>query len=162
MRMESNGGMILTGKNRRTRTETCPSATSSTTNPTWTYPEVNPSLRGDRPGTNRLSHGMALSGCLLPRVTQYETVGGKIHRASVRPADQIATFVHREFVTKEWVPRHAYKQGDYRSQSKGTVRYELWPQTVCWSLVLLCWILTYIKIPYWQFTFKDNLCHHAV
>jgi hypothetical protein len=31
---ESHGGIILTGKNRRTRRKTCPSATLSTTNPT--------------------------------------------------------------------------------------------------------------------------------
>jgi hypothetical protein len=31
----------------------------STTNPTWTHPESNPGLRGERPVTNRLSHGMA-------------------------------------------------------------------------------------------------------
>jgi hypothetical protein len=32
----------------------------STTNPTWTGPGSNPGLRGDRPATNRLSHGTAL------------------------------------------------------------------------------------------------------
>jgi hypothetical protein len=35
MSMENDGGMILTGKNRRTRRKTCTSATLSTTNPTW-------------------------------------------------------------------------------------------------------------------------------
>jgi hypothetical protein len=40
--------------------KTCPSATLSTTNPTWTDPESNPGLRGERPATNRLSHGTAL------------------------------------------------------------------------------------------------------
>jgi hypothetical protein len=47
--------MILTGENRRT----CPSATSSTTNPMWTDPDANPALSGERPATNRLSHGTA-------------------------------------------------------------------------------------------------------
>ena len=47
--------MKLTGENRRTRRKTCPSATLSTTNPTWT----DPGLRGERPATNRLSHGTA-------------------------------------------------------------------------------------------------------
>jgi hypothetical protein len=32
----------------------------STTNPTWTDPGSNPGLRGERPATNRLSHGTAL------------------------------------------------------------------------------------------------------
>jgi hypothetical protein len=40
--------------------KTRPSATLSSTNPTWTDPGSNPDLRGDRPATNRLSHGTAL------------------------------------------------------------------------------------------------------
>jgi hypothetical protein len=52
--------MKLTGKNRSTRGKTCPSATLSTTNPTWTDPELNPGIRGERPDTNRLTHGRAL------------------------------------------------------------------------------------------------------
>jgi hypothetical protein len=47
--------MKLTGENRNTGRKTCPSATLSTTNPTWT----DPGLRGERPATNRLSHGTA-------------------------------------------------------------------------------------------------------
>jgi hypothetical protein len=39
--------------------KTCPSATSSITNPTGTGLGSNPVLRGDRPATNRLSHGTA-------------------------------------------------------------------------------------------------------
>jgi hypothetical protein len=51
--------MKLTGENRSTRIKTCPSVTLSTTNPTWTDPGSNPGLRGERPATNRLSHGTA-------------------------------------------------------------------------------------------------------
>jgi hypothetical protein len=40
--------------------ENLPSATLSTTNPTWIDPGTNPGLRGERPATNRLSHGTAL------------------------------------------------------------------------------------------------------
>ena len=43
--------MKLTGETRSTRGKACPSATLSTTNPTWA------GLRGERPATNRLSHG---------------------------------------------------------------------------------------------------------
>jgi hypothetical protein len=39
--------------------KTCPSATLSITNPTWTEPGANPGLRGKTPATNRLSHGTA-------------------------------------------------------------------------------------------------------
>jgi hypothetical protein len=49
--------MKLTGENQSTRGNTCPSATLFTTNPTWTDPVSNPGLRGDRPSTNRPSHG---------------------------------------------------------------------------------------------------------
>jgi hypothetical protein len=55
----SSGGMILTGENRRTRRETFPSATSSTTNPTWTTLGSNPGLSGEKPATNRLRYGPA-------------------------------------------------------------------------------------------------------
>jgi len=39
------------------RRDTCPSATLSTTNPTWSTLSANPSLRADRPATNGLHHG---------------------------------------------------------------------------------------------------------
>jgi hypothetical protein len=51
--------MILAGENRRTRRKTYPSATLSTTNPTWIDPGANTDLRDERPATNRLSHGTA-------------------------------------------------------------------------------------------------------
>jgi hypothetical protein len=40
--------------------ETCPSATLSTTNSTWTNSGVNPGLRREMSATNRLSHGTAM------------------------------------------------------------------------------------------------------
>jgi hypothetical protein len=52
--------MTLTGENRSTRRKTSPSATLSTTNPTWHEPGSNPGLRGGRPAANRLSHGTAI------------------------------------------------------------------------------------------------------
>jgi hypothetical protein len=48
--------MKLTGENRSTREETCPSATLSTTNLKWIDPGSNPGLRGGRQAANRLSH----------------------------------------------------------------------------------------------------------
>jgi hypothetical protein len=53
MRMKGHSGKIFTGENRRARRKPCPSATLSTTNPTWTDPGANPWLRGTRPATNR-------------------------------------------------------------------------------------------------------------
>ena len=53
----STGGMKLAGENRSTRGRICPSATLSTKNPTWTDPGPRPGLRGERPATNRLTHG---------------------------------------------------------------------------------------------------------
>jgi hypothetical protein len=48
------------GKTEVLGKKTCPSATLSTTNPTWTDPGSNPGLRGGRQAANRLSHGTAL------------------------------------------------------------------------------------------------------
>jgi hypothetical protein len=53
---------ILTGENRRTRRKTCPSATLSTTNPTWFDPDANPGLRGETPAANDQSLGTASFG----------------------------------------------------------------------------------------------------
>jgi hypothetical protein len=45
--------MILTGKTKELRENL-----SQVTNPTWTNPGVNLGPHGERPATNRLSHGM--------------------------------------------------------------------------------------------------------
>jgi hypothetical protein len=58
MSMESYGGMILIGVNQKNWRKTCPSATSSTTNPTWTGPGTNPGLSIERQVTKH--HDMAL------------------------------------------------------------------------------------------------------
>jgi hypothetical protein len=55
--------MILTGKPTNSE-KTCPSATLSTTNPTWIDRGVNPGLRGKRSVTIRLSHSTAAQGSL--------------------------------------------------------------------------------------------------
>jgi hypothetical protein len=39
--------------------KTCPSATLSSTNPTWPDPGLNPGRRGGKPATNSLSYGAA-------------------------------------------------------------------------------------------------------
>jgi hypothetical protein len=51
--------MKLRGENRSTWGKTCQSVTLSSTNPTWTDTGLNPDFRGERPATNRLSHGTA-------------------------------------------------------------------------------------------------------
>jgi hypothetical protein len=57
--------MKLTGENQSTRGKICPSATWSTTNSTWTGLVSDLGLRGERPATNRLSHGTASLNDLL-------------------------------------------------------------------------------------------------
>ena len=49
--------ILMEHRNRSTRRKTCPTAALSTTNPSCTDPGWNPGLRGERPATNRLSHG---------------------------------------------------------------------------------------------------------
>jgi hypothetical protein len=44
-------------ENRITRWKTCPSATSSNTNPTWTDLGANSGLRNERSAINRIGHG---------------------------------------------------------------------------------------------------------
>jgi hypothetical protein len=53
--------MILTGQNRNSRGKTCPNATLSTINPTWTCLESNLDLRGERPD-KKLSSSSSLQG----------------------------------------------------------------------------------------------------
>jgi hypothetical protein len=53
--------MILTGENRRIWRKPCPTTTLSTTNPIWTDPEANPSLRGDRQTANPLVRPLNIS-----------------------------------------------------------------------------------------------------
>jgi hypothetical protein len=82
-------------ENRSTRGKTYPSATLCTTNPTWT----NPGLRGGRPATNRLSHGMAQIALYKYLKSSRETsfiLESKITiRRQRRTADNVCG-VHRE------------------------------------------------------------------
>jgi hypothetical protein len=57
--------MKLTGKTEVPGGKICPSATLFTTNPTWTDSGSKPGLCGEKPATNRLSHGTALIPLLL-------------------------------------------------------------------------------------------------
>lgn len=58
-------------ENRRTRIETGPKATLSTTSSTWSDPSANPGLLGERPLTNRLSH-ITTKRSLIYDFVQYE------------------------------------------------------------------------------------------
>jgi len=49
---------------RKTSDRDLSCGTLSTTNITWTYPGSNSDLRGERPATDRLSHGVTLLVCL--------------------------------------------------------------------------------------------------
>jgi hypothetical protein len=58
--VRSSDAIVLTGKGQSTRRKPYPTASFFTTNPTWTGLEKNPGLRGERPATNRLTHGTAV------------------------------------------------------------------------------------------------------
>jgi hypothetical protein len=66
--------MKLTGENRQLGGKTCPSATSSTTNLTWTDPGSNPGLRVERPASYRLSHGTAKPVISLYSIRKHEDI----------------------------------------------------------------------------------------
>jgi hypothetical protein len=57
--MESHGGMILKGENRRTQRKTFPCANLSATNPRWTDPGTNQGLSGEKLTSKHLSHSTA-------------------------------------------------------------------------------------------------------
>jgi hypothetical protein len=59
--------------------KTCPSATLSTTNPTWPDPGSNAGRRGGKPATNRLSYGAACNNTVH--------TGLFIKRFTFRPTD---------------------------------------------------------------------------
>jgi hypothetical protein len=61
----SSGGMILTGENWRTWRKTFPSATLSTTNPTWTVLGVNPGLQCEKPATYGMTPTLPILRCFV-------------------------------------------------------------------------------------------------
>jgi hypothetical protein len=122
MSLESDGGMILTGENRRTWRKTCPSATSSTTNPTWIDPGANPALRGGRPATNRLNHGTALSVYLfhMYRCVRLETRSLLASVTFMRFASHL--YCKRKLVYKTVQDYHG---SEYHADWKYTERFSL-------------------------------------
>jgi hypothetical protein len=92
--------MKLTGKNRSTPGKTCPSATLSTTNPTWTDPGSNLGLRGGRPATDGLSHGTALRSTVT-LMSALDGVGGQSHApAALTPGKRPGSIVQEAW----WTP----------------------------------------------------------
>ena len=72
--------MKLTGENRSTRGKTCPSATLSTTNPTWTDPGSNPGPRGGNlvlPGVKCSSACAGLQTVLVLKIVNCGTKLGE-------------------------------------------------------------------------------------
>jgi hypothetical protein len=77
--IDEYGAMIFAGETE-VLGENLPSATLSTTNPTW----INPGLHGERPATNRLSHGTALAYSNLLNLTTL--VLGNMKKLTTFPA----------------------------------------------------------------------------
>jgi hypothetical protein len=92
MSLESDGGIILAGENRRTRRKTCSSATLPTTNLTWIGPGAKPGLRCERPATNYLSHGKAPIVYLV--MSPWRLAGLRTRNASCE-SSTFATCVHQ-------------------------------------------------------------------
>jgi hypothetical protein len=114
--------MILIGENRRTWRKTCPSATLSTTNPTWINPGANPALRCGRPATNRLNHGSALSVYLfrMYRCVRLETRRLLASVTFMRFASHL--YCKRELVYKIVQDYHG---SEYHADWKYTERFSL-------------------------------------
>jgi hypothetical protein len=86
---------ILTGENRWIRRKTCPSATLSTTNPTWIDPGVNSGLRGERPETTDLSHARPRHGV----TTQNNNIVTSITLTYLLPWDIVGPLCSAETLT---------------------------------------------------------------
>jgi hypothetical protein len=73
--------------------KTCPSATFSTTNPTWPDPGSKPDRRGGKPATNRLSYGAAFSvrSLILIFMVSQEDFTLYIRNGSVKSCNAIRT-----------------------------------------------------------------------
>jgi hypothetical protein len=85
----------MAAENRRTRRETCPSATQSTTNPTC----ANPGLCGESPATYRLSHGMTQLMLLhfgSVAVSRFKNVSCQCNIRWHKPACRISTEIHSQ------------------------------------------------------------------
>jgi hypothetical protein len=98
--MDSHAGMIFAGDNQRKWRKTCPSATLPITNPTKTVPGANPGLRGERPATNRLSHGMDEQVNLLLIIkltTRGETVFLYLYDSAVKQPVDLRQFLYTFF-----------------------------------------------------------------
>ena len=91
--------MKLTGENRSTRGKTCPSATLSTTNPTWTGPGSNLGLRGERLATNRLSHGTAFTN-LAGKASNLAITSFKVVATTHCDIDEGSTYMYKTDVTQ--------------------------------------------------------------
>ena len=114
--------MKLTGENRSSRGKTCPSATLSTTNPTWTDPGSNPGLRGERPATNRLSHGTAMSHLLMGK-THTDVWGEKAKRLTRTCVAPSAYSIYSPKIILKW---------DFWLIMLYFSAYKLW-HTVCYT-----------------------------
>jgi hypothetical protein len=73
--------------------KTCPSATLSTTNPTWLDPGFNPVRRGGKPGTKRLSYGAAQ----VPHTTMAVVWINETEILNFRTLSNIKTLLKRTF-----------------------------------------------------------------
>ena len=107
--------MKLTEENRSTRGKTCPTATLSTINLTWTDQGSNPGIRGERPATNRLSLGTA-QFCDTALLYKYAQYSEKHYRLSQ---------IFRQYI----VPRKYDRQGEKH--------YHLCHSVLLYSIVVL-------------------------
>jgi hypothetical protein len=82
--------------------KTCPSATLSTTNPTWPDLGSNPDRRGGKPATNRLSYGTATIARVL---VHFQELEWSVYKISLRVRrHQVVTKIIRLSFRGCWIP----------------------------------------------------------
>lgn len=110
MKMNSIGGLIMTGENRSIGRKTCPSVTLSTTNITWTRPGWNSTHRHDSPATDSLSRSSKHSlihSCLISQKTHSFSISKSNQSMTLYPiitaqCDNYMTAINTPFGQNVW------------------------------------------------------------
>jgi hypothetical protein len=123
----------------------CPSATLSTTNPTWPDPGSNPGRRGGKPATNRLSNGAVQNNGLIDRMI------GFISNSATTFLNYSQYSDNADLNTIQFTVAHAlgfsiftsrFLATDHNTETSTSKHYEvLLPLLVqsLWNSTALCW-----------------------
>jgi hypothetical protein len=117
------GGMRIGRGKPKYSEKICPSATLSTTNPTWPYQVSNPGRRGGKPATNRLSYGSAKLfvdpwNSAVSLISGYQNLNQKYAVTSTP-----STFT--QILCPQWVSKDGGRLKDIKKTDKERIRHRV-------------------------------------